>query len=391
MASRPLISRREFIVDSARIATASVVPPLLPRLATSLRGSAVVPGGPDELRQLERLIPDLMTQAVVPGVSIAIIKNAHVVWHRGFGVQDADSQTPVDDHTVFEAASVSKTVFAYAVLQLCDRGTLSLDRPLTAYTSERVISGDPRLDRITARQILSHTSGFQNFRTRAEPLGIHFTPGERFEYSGEGYWYLQSVVTHLVGKVDPTACGGYEAGLRVCATDIDTYLKRNVLTPLRMHASTYVWNDTLARHAARPHDEAGKPLPLARPTAIDAARYAAMGGLRTTALDYANFLIEVLAPRAPTEFRLAPATRREMLRPQIKVDDSKSWALGWEVQQTPQGKLIEHEGGQTGFLAFTAAAVDRRSGYVILTNSANGWKLFFDKRFVSLINRIILE
>ena len=386
-----MISRREFIVDGARIATASAVPPLLLRFGTSLRASTFGPGGPDDFQQLERLIPDLMTQAVVPGVSIAIIKDAHVVWHRGFGVQDADSRTPVDDDTVFEAASVSKTVFAYAVLQLCDRGTLALDRPLTEYTPERVIDSDPRLGQITARQILSHTSGFQNFRTRAEPLRIQFTPGERFEYSGEGYWYLQSVVTQLVGTVDPTACRSYEAGLRVCATDIDTYLKRNVLIPFQMGASGYVWNDALARHAARPHDEAGKPLPLARPTAIDAARYAAMGGLRTTALDYANFLIEVIAPRAPKEYRLAPATRREMLQPQVKVDDSKSWALGWEVEQTPRGNLIEHEGGQTGFLAFTAAAVDRRSGYIILTNSANGWKVFFDKRFVSLINRIILE
>lgn len=386
-----MISRRQFLVSSARLATASAVPPVLPRLGNSLRASTFGSGGPDELRQLDRLIPDLMTKAVVPGVSIAIIKDARVVWHRGFGVQDAASNTPVDKHTVFEAASVSKTVFAYAVLQLCDRGTLSLDRPLTTYTSERVIDNDPRLERITARHILSHTSGFQNFRTRAEPLRIHFTPGERFEYSGEGYWYLQSVVTHLVGTIDTTACGTYEAGLRVCATDIDAYLKRNVLIPFGMEASSYLWSDTLARHAARPHDEAGKPLPLARPTAVDAARYAAMGGLRTTTLDYANFLIEVLAPRAPVEFTLASATRREMLRPQITVDDSKSWALGWEVQRRPEGNLIEHEGGQTGFLAFTAAAVDQRSGYIILTNSANGWKVFLDKRFVSLIDRIILE
>lgn len=386
-----MVSRRQFVVDGARVATASAVPLLLPRFGTSLRAPGFGSVGPNALRQLERLIPDLMTQAVVPGVSIAIIKDAQTMWHRGFGVRDAASQAPVDEHTVFEAASVSKTVFAYAVLQLSDRGTLSLDRPLTAYTSERVVDNDPRLEQITARHILSHTSGFQNFRTRAEPLRIHFTPGERFEYSGEGYWYLQSVVTHLVGTVDDAACGTYEAGLRVCATDIDVYLKRNVLVPLRMNASSYVWNEALARHAARPHDEAGKPLPLARPTAVDAARYAAMGGLRTTARDYANFLIEILAPRAPIEFRLTPATRREMLRPHVKVDDSKSWALGWEVERLPQGSLIEHEGGQTGFLAFTAAAVDRRSGYIILTNSANGWKVFLDQRFVSLINRIILE
>jgi CubicO group peptidase (beta-lactamase class C family) len=346
--------------------------------------------GPDELRDLERLIPDLMSQGIVPGVSIAILKDAKVVWHRGFGVRDAVSRVPVDENTVFEAASVSKTVFAYAVMQLCDRGTLSLDTPLTTYTPERVLEGDRRLDLITARHVLSHTSGFQNFRTRAEPLRIHFTPGERFEYSGEGYWYLQSVVTHLLGSVDRDRCGAYEAGLKVCATDIDQYLKKNVLASLRMDTSSYVWNETLERCAARPHDSAGKPLVLARPTAIDAARYAAMGGLRTTALDYANFLSEILDPRAATPVRLSPATRQEMLRPQVKVDDSNSWALGWEIHRTPRGNLTQHEGGQTGFLAFTAMSIDQRSAYVILTNSANGWKVFLNERFISLINRILL-
>jgi len=108
-------------------------------------------------------------------------------------------------------------------------------------------------------------------------------------------------------------------------------------------------------------------------------------------LEYANFLIEILAPQAPSPFRLAGATRREMLRPQVRVDDSNSWALGWEIHQTTHGDLIQHEGGQAGFLAFTAASVDRRSGYVILTNSANGWKVFLNDRFVSLIDRIFLE
>jgi CubicO group peptidase (beta-lactamase class C family) len=380
------ISRREFVLRGVSAGAASAFLPALPLLGTLSQPSR----GPDDLRELERLVPELMTRANVPGVSIAIIQDASVVWHRGFGVRDVGSGAPVDEHTAFEAASVSKTVFAYAVTQLCDRGTLSLDRPLTTYTTERVLDGDPRLDLITARHVLSHTTGFPNYRTRAEPLRIQFTPGTRFEYSGEGYWYLQSVVSHLVGHTDPAKCGSYEAGLRVCATDIGTYLRKNVLTPLGMDSSSYVWNDDLERHAARPHDGAGKPLPLARPTAIDAARYAAMGGLRTTALDYAKFLIEILAPRAPAAFRLTAPTRKEMLRPQVKVDDSKSWALGWETQRMPQGTLIEHEGGQAGFLAFTAASVDRKSGYVIFTNSANGWKVFFNDRFVELVNRLVL-
>jgi CubicO group peptidase (beta-lactamase class C family) len=274
-------------------------------------------------------------------------------------------------------------------MQLWDRNILSIDKPLTTYTTDRILD-DPQLDLITARHVLSHTTGFPNFRTGAEPLRIEFTPGERYQYSGEGYWYLQSVVTHLVGHVDSSHCGSYEGDLTVCATDIDTYLKSNVLRPLRMDTSSYVWNTTLERYSARPHDEAGKPLPRTKPTATDAARYAAMGGLRTTALEYANFLIEILSPRAASPFRLATESRQEMLRPQVEVDDSNDWALGWEIHRTPRGPLIQHEGGQTGFLAFSAASIDRKTGYVILTNGANGWKVFFNERFVSLVNRILL-
>ena len=79
-----------------------------------------------------------------------------------------------------------------------------------------------------------------------------------------------------------------------------------------------------------------------------------------------------------------------MIRPQVKVDDSRWWSLGWQVRQTPRGSLIEHQGGQAGVQAFTSAAVERRAGYVILTNSANGWRIFQDERFRELTDRMLL-
>jgi hypothetical protein len=70
-----------------------------------------------------------------------------------------------------------------------------------------------------------------------------------------------------------------------------------------------------------------------------------------------------------------------MFRPQVSVDESNSWGLGWEIHRAAGGMLIQHQGGQTGVQAFTAASVAQRSGYVILTNSANGWKVFYNDRF----------
>ncbi len=82
-----------------------------------------------------------------------------------------------------------------------------------------------------------------------------------------------------------------------------------------------------------------------------------MGGLRTTALDYASFLVEVIAPRAVAPYRLSAKFRDEMFRPQVQVDASKLWALGWEIQRTPRGIPVQHQGGRGGFQAFAAASL----------------------------------
>lgn len=342
-----------------------------------------------QIPELEQLISGLMKDAVVPGVSIAVIKNGRIAWRRGFGFKDNTSRAPVDDDTVFQAASVSKTVFAYAAMKLCEDGVIGLDVPLSRYTPDRLLDGDARLDRITARHVLSHTSGLQNWRSGREPLRIHFEPGEKYLYSGEGYFYLQSVITQLTGRSNPALCARYEADLEVCASDIDRYLARKLLTPFGMASSGYLWNDALEKKAARPHDPDGKPMQSGGPTATDAARYGAAGGLLTTATDYARFLLEVLSPRASDAFRLTRGSLQEMLRPQVKVDESTSWALGWQVRHTPRGDFIQHQGGQGGFQAFTSALVERQSGFVMLTNSANGSEVFYDEKFIEAMNQLL--
>jgi CubicO group peptidase (beta-lactamase class C family) len=344
---------------------------------------------------LEKLIPALMTEAIVPGLSIALVQNGKLLWRKAFGVKDSASNEPVDDDTVFEAASVSKTVFAYAVMKLCEKSALDLDASLTHYAAKPFLEGDARLKLITTRRVLSHTTGFQDFRSRREPLKIHFTPGEKYLYSGEGYCYLQSVVSHLTGQENPQQCGKYEGGLEVCATDIDAYLKRNLLQPFGMHASGYVWNDSFAKHAARPHDVMGKPLTKSKPTAADAARYAAVGGLHTSPSDYAKFLIEVVAPKPSDAFRLTKKTLQEMLRPQIKlaegekVDGADAWALGWGIQQRKTGDAFVHSGGQAGFRSLAMASVQRKSGYIILTNSDNGGNVINHQALVERLNPLL--
>jgi CubicO group peptidase (beta-lactamase class C family) len=383
--------RREFLTDGGRAAVALSVL----SLAGCSRGNQPATASATEARwkplvaELEVQIPAWMADAAVPGLSIAVIQESETVWQRGFGVRDATSPETVDDATVFEAQSMSKPVFAYAVMKLYEKGVIELDAPLTRYTSERLLTDDPRLDSITARRVLSHTSGLPNWRSNDDPLRINFTPGERYLYSGEGYSYLQSVVTHLEGHVNLNDCASFEMDLEVCATDIDAYMKANVLAPLEMRTSGYLWNDAFERHAARRHDGDGKPMKWSRPTAPAVARYAAAGELRTTPADYAKFMISLLEPREGDPFRLSRRTVGEMLQAQVKVDDSVSWSLGWAIQHTPRGDFIFHGGGIDGAHCKAVASVAHKTGYVVMTNGQNGYRLIEKLDMSDAIGRLL--
>jgi CubicO group peptidase (beta-lactamase class C family) len=319
---------------------------------------------------LEKRLPALLAQSpTVPAVSMALVADAKLLWRGAFGVKDFDSKTPIGHGTVFEAGSVSKTAFAYVVMKLCEKGVLDLDAPLTKYTPDRIIKEDSRLDLVTTRRVLSHTAGFQNWRSAEEPLAIHFTPGERWRYSGEGYSYLQSVVTHLAGRVNASDCKTLYDGFRACATDFDAYMKANLLGPFGMTSSGYLYREGMAR----PHDRKGTLIGDRKATAIETARYGSAGGLHTTPSDYAKFLIEVIKPKPSDAWRLDAGSLREMLRSQIKITDSLSWGLGWAIEHTKAGDLIAHSGDNPGYKAMAAASVQKQSGFIIMTNGDAGY------------------
>jgi CubicO group peptidase (beta-lactamase class C family) len=185
----------------------------------------------------------------------------------------------------------------------------------------------------------------------------------------EGYSYLQSVVTRVTGQ------------------PIEPYIKANLFVPFGMASSGYVWNDTFDRHAAQPHDQKGRPFDNKKRTAADVARYAAAGDLHTTPTDYAKFIIEVIDPKESDAFRLNKKSLKEMLRPQVKVNESTSWALGWQIQHTKKGNFILHGGDNKGFHAFAVASVEGKYGYVIMTNGDNGVEVL--KKLMEMINRFL--
>src|SRR4029078_5780516 len=146
----------------------------------------------------------------------------------------------VTESTRFEAASLSKPVTAYVALQLVDAGRLALDAPLTKYMTYPDPPDDPRAKTMTARHVLSHTTGFANWRRR-DPLKLFFAPGERFSYPGEGSVYLRRVIETITGATLEAAAKGM------------------VFEPLGMTRSTFV-ND--GADIASRHTDIGLPLEL---------------------------------------------------------------------------------------------------------------------------------
>ncbi|MFL6290755.1 MAG: serine hydrolase domain-containing protein [Thermoanaerobaculia bacterium] len=162
-----------------------------PILAALLALIASAAQAEDLKSQLATELPRLIQAGEIPGASMAVIRDGQVVWTGAAGVIAAGSTTPVRTDTVFRAASLTKPVFAYIVLRLADRGVIDLDAPLAGYIPYPRVEHDERHKRITARTVLSHTTGLPNWAWGEDHIPFQFAPGEAWGYSGEGFVYLQ--------------------------------------------------------------------------------------------------------------------------------------------------------------------------------------------------------
>jgi len=301
-------------------------------------------------------LASLLDSAGIPGASLAVIDQQRVVWAQGYGVREAGKTAPVDQHTVFSAASLGKPVFAYLVLKLVDAGRLDLDKPLCQYVPYRAMAHDARYQRITARMVLSHQTGFPNWRQGQ--LNLLFEPGRRFSYSGEGFVYLQGVVLTILGK------------------DVEDLAQQYVFKPLGMSRSSYRWQAAFESNYATPHTSFGQPEALARFPEPNVAF-----SLQTTAADYGRFLValltgEGLKPATARAFLTAQATPGQTLHDTTRASTTIRWGLGVGLVQTGRESACWHWGDNGGFRGFAYVSRTRRQGFVYFTNSRNGASIF---------------
>jgi CubicO group peptidase (beta-lactamase class C family) len=318
----------------------------------------------------------LMRAGRVPGLGIAILNRGEIVYQCGFGFRDVEQRLPLTDTTVMYAASFTKSMFAYTVMQLVAEGRLDLDRtidrdlpkPLPEYEKYADLAGDERWRRITPRMLLSHTAGFPNWRFLMDDqkLRIVFDPGSRYAYSGEGINLLQFVMEEGMGM------------------NVDSLMRQRVFDRFGMRRTSMTWRADFEGEYAIGYDEAGKPLGHHRRTAARTA-----GSADTDLAGMARFLRGVLRGDG-----LPPTAREEMLRPQVRIhsahqfpslntatttrDDAiaLSYGLGWGLMRTPYGPAFFKEGHDDGWENYMVAFDGPKTGIVIMTNSSNGEGIF---------------
>ena len=298
------------------------------------------------LAEIEARIPALMEKGAVTGLSIAVVSGGETVWSKGFGVRSRGGK-PVDEDTIFEAASLGKPVFAYGVLKLVDAGRLDLDRPLAELVAFREDDDDERYERITARHVLSHTPGFPYRRPRLGGVRIVREPGTQFQYSSEGYTYLQRVVEFVTEE------------------PLDEFMTDAVFEPLGMSRSSFVFQADLEDQMAIGHRPGGAPRIKRRIAHANAA-----WSLHTTARDFARFVEAAMSGEG-----LGDSTHADMLTPQIAVEPGLSWGLGWGLADTTQGRTLWHRGHGTGFRCYATGRPADGLGMVFFTNSDNGMRI----------------
>jgi len=137
------------------------------------------------ISRIQAGLREWLRPAATPGAAVAFIEGGRPAAFACAGVRDLQSRNPITPATVFEAASLSKPVFAWAVLRLAAEGGLDLDVPLHDLLPQDLIPGEPLLERLTARHVLSHSSGLPNWLDKVPEPVLRFAPGEGFGYSGE--------------------------------------------------------------------------------------------------------------------------------------------------------------------------------------------------------------
>ena len=295
----------------------------------------------------QKKIQTWLTVYKVPAVGIGIIEDGKLRQIMVFG--DLIKGEPAPYNTIFQVASLTKPVTAMLTLRLVSLGEWQLDEPLSKYWVDPDVIDDPRHLKLTTRHVLTHQTGFDNWRSnnKLKKLVFNSEPGTKYNYSGEGFEYLKHALEHKFKM------------------SLDSLADSILFKPLKMYDTRYVWNEHIddSRYAV-PHSASGMAVELPRNRNASAADL-----LKTTVEDYCNFAVEVMNGTL-----LKEEVFNDMIMPQSKVSEYESFGLGWGIiKDLRHGEFtLMHDGDDYGAHSIVILLPKSKRGLVVLTNGEKG-------------------
>ncbi len=286
----------------------------------------------------------------IPTLGLGIIEGGKLQQVKVFGVVKKGISAPLNAY--FNVASLTKPVTAMVALRLISLGKWKLDEPLDSYWTDPDIANDPRHQKLTTRTVLTHQTGFPNWRwmNTDKKLNFQFDPGTKYQYSGEGFEYLRKALEKKFGK------------------SLDQLAKELIFQPLKMHNTNYIWDQNMDESRfVTGYNEKGNAYPIEKIKTANAA-----DDLHTTIEDYGNFMISVIKGK-----NLKPEVFHEMTQKQVKVKENKYFGLGFEIYDLGNGEYaLSHGGADQGTRCIAIVLPNSGKGIVIFTNADDGYKVY---------------
>lgn len=307
-------------------------------------------------------IENIATRFKIPAIQV-VHNKANESHSYFYGVKRNGEHDIIDNETIFQAASLTKVITAYAFFKLYDAGLIDLDTPLYHYYQYDRLSESEEGQKITARMVLTHRTGLLNWEGavstkewRESKLHLQFTPDTDYMYSGEGFYYLQLTMEEITGK------------------SFNQLIEELIIEPFEMIHSKIVWDEKLAENAAYGHLENAKPRDYGRYMSPNAAYT-----LYTTAEDYSKFITKGLnnglGLKSETHQLLISKADEVRNRDEktLALDAKVPTALGLRIQINEKGNWLWHTGSNPGFRAFFITHPENNESLTVFMNAESGF------------------
>lgn len=286
----------------------------------------------------------------IPTLGLGIIEGGKLQQVKVFGEIRKGIAAP--DNALFNVASLTKPVTAMVALRLVSLGKWKLDEPLDTYWIDPDIANDPRHQKLTTRMILSHQTGFPNWRwmNADKKLNFQFDPGTKYQYSGEGFEYLRKALEKKFGKT------------------LEQLAQELIFQPFKMKDTSYIWDkNTDEARFVTGYNEKREAYLIEKNNTANAA-----DDLHTTIEEYGNFMISVMKGK-----NLKPEIFQEVIKKQVKTKENKYFGLGFEIYDLGNGDYaLSHSGADKGTQCIAILLPNSGKGVVIFTNIDDGYKVY---------------